>query len=301
MSVRSLFAKLTDSPAADRDLLDRFRRTRDEAAFAVLVRRHGPMVWGVCRRIVGDTHAAEDAFQATFLVLVMRAADAGRRGELGGWLYGVAVRTALKARRTTRRLAARERTNADLPDPAARPEPVADWLPVLDEELAALAEKVRLPVLLCDVQGMTLRAAADRLGVPVGTLSERLAKGRGTLAGRLARRGVGPAVVAVGVVELPAGLAAATVQQAVLVACGGVVAPAAFGLSYGVARAMWFTKLKGLAAVAAVAVVGAGTVGVGGWLAAADPPASPAAKPVDRRRGAGRVRRGRLGQGVRRG
>ena len=283
MSVRFLFATLADSPAADHDLLAQFRRTRDEAAFAALVRRHGPMVWGVCRRVVGDAHTAEDAFQAAFLVLVMRADDAAQRGEVGGWLYGVAVRTALKARRAARRRAAREQTGA-VPNRAAPPEPAADWLPVLDEELAALAEKYRLPVLLCDVQGMTLRAAAERLGVPVGTLSERLAKGRGTLAGRLTRRGVGPAAAAVWAVELPAGLAAATVQQAGLVACGGAVAPVAFGLSNGVARAMGFTKLKGLVA-ATVLVVAAGTAGLGGWRATAGPqppgekavPAKPAA------------------------
>jgi RNA polymerase sigma factor (sigma-70 family) len=241
VSVRHLFVTLADSSVPDRELLDRFRRTRDEDAFAALVRWHGPMVWGVCRRVVGDAHAAEDAFQAVFLVLVLRADDAGRAGALGGWLHGVAVRTALKARRNARRTAAREHTGHTPPEPAAKPEPATDWLPVLDEELAALAEKYRLPVLLCDVQGLTLRAAADRLGVPVGTLSERLAKARGSLAVRLAKRGVGPAVLVGLAIEPPARLAAATADRAGLVACGGATVLPAVQLSRGVVQAMWWT------------------------------------------------------------
>src|SRR5262249_43051187 len=137
----------------DRALLERFVAGRDEAAFAALVRRHGPMVLGVCRRLVGNEHDAEDAFQATFLVLARRAGAVARRELLANWLYGVARRTALELRKRTVRRQSRERQIEPLPDPAAGPEPEIDreLQALLDQELGRLPAKYRVPILLCDL------------------------------------------------------------------------------------------------------------------------------------------------------
>ena len=155
-------------------------RPRDEAAFAALVRRHGPMVLGVCRRVLRNAHDAEDAFQATFLVLVRKAGVAPAPGAVGDWLYGVAYRTALKAAGAGRRRGARKRGRwrtcpSRQPRPDARG---ADLQPVLDEELSRLPDKYRGAVVLCDLEGKTRKEAARQLGVPEGTLSGRLATAR---------------------------------------------------------------------------------------------------------------------------
>src|SRR5262245_28937708 len=171
----------------DGELLERYVRCRDEAAFEMLLRRHGPMVLGVCRRVLGNAADAEDAFQATFLVLVRKAASLTARAVLGDWLHGVARRTALSARRACARRRAKEQAMArpDVQGEAIRD----DWLPLLDEELCRLPENYRLPIVLCDLEGKTRREAADRLGWPEGTVAGRLARGRALLAGRLARHG----------------------------------------------------------------------------------------------------------------
>ncbi|MDB5307235.1 MAG: hypothetical protein JWO38_1437, partial [Gemmataceae bacterium] len=176
----------------DGQLLTAFVHDRDPDAFAVLVRRHGPMVLGVCRRVVGDAHAAEDAFQAVFLVLARRAAAVRPREQVGNWLYGVAYRTALKARMVLARRRSREKQVDVMPEPPAPPpaDPWADLHPVIDEELARLPDKLRLPVVLCDLEGRTQRAVAKHLGVAPATLATRLASARRLLAGRLTRRGV---------------------------------------------------------------------------------------------------------------
>src|SRR5690348_7166938 len=159
----------------DGKLLDGYVARRDEAAFAALVRRHGPMVLGVCRRVLGSPHDAEDAFQATFLVLVRRAASVVPRELVGNWLYGVAYRTALEARRTAARRQAREKQVNDMPQPAAESEQLwHDLQPLLDEELARLPDRYRSAVVLCDLQGRTRKEAAQQLGVPEGTVSGRL-------------------------------------------------------------------------------------------------------------------------------
>ncbi|MBX9583076.1 MAG: sigma-70 family RNA polymerase sigma factor, partial [Gemmataceae bacterium] len=173
-----------DGPA-DRDLLARFAQDRDEDAFAELVRRHGPMVLAVARRVTGSPEDAEDAFQAAFLVLARRAGQVGRPDLLGNWLYGVAYRTALEARKARRRV--KEQAVPDAPEPAAPDDPPAahdpaDLRRVIDEELAALPEKYRAAVVLCELQGLGRREAAARLGVPEGTLSSRLAHARKLLA-----------------------------------------------------------------------------------------------------------------------
>jgi RNA polymerase sigma-70 factor (ECF subfamily) len=200
----------------DGRLLDEFRARRDEAAFTALLRRHGPMVLGVCRRVLRQQQDAEDAFQATFLVLARKAASI-RTPAVGNWLYGVAYRTALKAKTMTAKRRVKERQAGLRP----RPDAAEDWqelLPLLDRELSRLPERYRAPVVLCELEGKSRKEAAGQLGLPEGTLSSRLARGRALLARRLGGR----APAAVGVLALareasagvPAGLLGSTVTAA---------------------------------------------------------------------------------------
>ena len=176
---------------ADGPLLARFFEAHDDAAFTVLIERYGPLVFGVCRRILTDANDAEDAFQATFLVLVRKGGTLRDPGRLASWLYGVAYQTALKARQLAARRLARERQMADMPEPAARPhEPWHDLQPILDDELSRLPDIYRVVVLLCDLEGKTRKEAARQLGVPEGTVAGRLARARALLAKRLTRRGL---------------------------------------------------------------------------------------------------------------
>jgi RNA polymerase sigma factor (sigma-70 family) len=276
--------------APDGQLLARFVASRDEAAFAALVRRHGPMVYGVCRRVLRHAQDAEDAFQATFLVLVRKARSVMNGGSVGGWLYGAAYRTALQARAVSARRKARERPMKESAEPVVGPPEPQDWRPLLDRELSRLPEKHRAAVVLCDLEGRPRKEAARRLGVPEGTLSSRLAAARRTLAARLARRGLvlsGGALAAcvsggAARAAVPAALAHSTIRAAVSAAAGKMAAAPAGAavLAKRVIRAMWTTKLKAAAVVLAVAAtVGAGGLvyrGVGGPAAqAADGPAAP--------------------------
>jgi RNA polymerase sigma factor (sigma-70 family) len=170
----------------DRQLLERFVNLQDSAAFGALVQRHGPMVLGVCRRVLRDAHAAEDACQAVFLVLLRRAASIARPELLSGWLYGVAMRVAGKARAGTVRRRAHEKraTSPAVPDPvveAAR----RDLRSVLTAEIERLPEKYRDPLILCYWEGKTNDEAARQLGCPPGSMSYRLARGREMLRERL--------------------------------------------------------------------------------------------------------------------
>jgi RNA polymerase sigma factor (sigma-70 family) len=178
-------------PASDRELLGRFVAGRDEAAFAEVVRRHGALVLGLCRRVLGHPDDAEDAFQATFLTLARKAGSTAWGNSVGGWLYGVARHLALKARAAAARRAAHEGR--------ARPRPPADPLAdvrlreaqaILDEELARLPEKYRGPIVLCCLEGAARDEAAQQLGWPLATLKSRLEQGRDLLRRRLARRGL---------------------------------------------------------------------------------------------------------------
>jgi RNA polymerase sigma factor (sigma-70 family) len=249
----------------------------DDRAFAELVRRHGPPVWSACRRLLPDRADAEDAFQATFLVLARRAAHLRDPAAVGPWLHAVAVRTARCARRgNARRLVRRE----PLPDdvPATGPDPAA--LADLDAALLALPPRHRAAVVLCHLHGLSRREAAARLGCPEGTLSSLLSRGLARLRRRL--RGLDPA--AVPVLAVPAGLAAGAAR--------GAASPAAFRLAEGVLRMFWVKKATA-AAAALVAVFGLG-VGIGlsartaPVVAAGDEkpaaksaPAPPAANPAD--------------------
>lgn len=165
---------------------------RDERAFEALVRRHGPMVLGVCRRVLGNSHDAEDAFQATFLVLVRKAASVRPRDLLGHWLYGVAYRTSLGTKgMNAKRRVKEHKASVDADRRVAPPVEVWDDIaPLVDRELAHLSEKYRIPIVLCELEGKTRREAARVLNLPEGTLSSRLAMAKRLLARRLTARGV---------------------------------------------------------------------------------------------------------------
>src|SRR5262249_3171621 len=165
-----------DDPT-DGHLLERFLARHDEAAFAALVRRHGPLVLGLCQRLLGNTHDAEDAFQATFLVLVRRAGTLDRRGSVAGWLYGVAYRVAVRARAQRERRRAYERQAPPMQPTATVPDPDRyEVRQILDEELSRLPEKYRAPIVLCYLEGKTHAEAALQLQWPLGTVRGRVAR-----------------------------------------------------------------------------------------------------------------------------
>jgi RNA polymerase sigma factor (sigma-70 family) len=250
---------LGEHGCGDGQLLERYLTRREEAAFEALVRRHGPMVLGVCRRVLRNCHDAEDAFQATFLVLVRKAASIRPREQVGNWLYGVAYRTALKARAVAARQSARERMRPR--HELIQDEPAADWLELLDEEFSKLPDKYRAPVLLCDLRGKTRKEAARLLGWPEGTLSTRLARARSLLGQRLARRGVtlsgGAAMALAGnaaSAKVPPALVGCTMKAAVCFSTGqrgaaGVASAKVVALTEGVLKTMFLTKLKSASAV----------------------------------------------------
>jgi RNA polymerase sigma factor (sigma-70 family) len=258
----------------DGQLLECFLRDRDELAFEALVRRHGPMVLGVCRRVVSNTHDAEDAFQATFLALVHKAAAVVPRELVGHWLYGVAYRTALNARRLAARRGARELQVDKMPErEVTEPQPSPDLRPLLDRELSRLPEVYRVPVVLCDLGGKPRQEVARQLSVPEGTVSSRLARGRELLRKRLVRRGLMltgvalvPALTEAASAAVPPPLLRATLEVGVLVAtgraAGAVSAPVACLLRM-VLREMVVAKLK----VAAVVLLAVALVGLAAGLA----------------------------------
>jgi RNA polymerase sigma factor (sigma-70 family) len=265
---------------ADPDLVRRFAADRDPAAFAVLVRRHGPLVWGVCRNLLPADADAEDAFQATFLALVRSAGSVRRAETLGAWLHGVAYRVAMKARRAAARRRQREQIAA-VPEPD-NPVPDAAWdelQAAVHEEVCRLPEKLRLPFVLCGLQGRQQKDVARQLGWKVGTVSGRLTRARQRLLDRLARRGV-PVGVAAGAAVLGLASGGAAVPNAVcLKALAAAKDPAAaspivLSLARGV-TSMSLTRTKLLAA--AVLVAGALTTGIGSRVVStADAQAPPA-------------------------
>jgi RNA polymerase sigma factor (sigma-70 family) len=253
-----------DADDTDARLLERFLRHRDEAAFESLVLRHGPLVLGVCRRILANEHDAEDAFQATFLVLVRKGASIRKRRTLGPWLYGVAHRTALEARRAMARRRAKEAEV--VPRAEAFAEGSNDLREVLDRELAALPDRYREVVVLCDLEGKGRREVAQELGCPEGTVASRLTRGRSLLGKRLARYGLATgALAAVSQEAVSAALVSATVRAAGSFAAGQAVAAGArvSFLVERVVRAMLVMKLRTMTTVMLlVGVVGSGA----GWL-----------------------------------
>lgn len=258
---------------SDAECLERFIRGRDQDAFAALVARHGPLVYGVCRRVLGNSHDADDAFQSTFLVLTKKAGSIIRRGMPANWLYQVAYRTALNAKTTIAKRQRREKPMEATPEPVAAAEPAwAGLAPLLDKELSALPHKYQLAVVLCDLEGKSGRDAAEQLGWPAGTFFTRLRKGRALLAGRLARRGIAlsAGALAVALAEnaaaaaVPAALVGSTVQAA------STAATAATGTAALVAKPLagvkllvksaWFTKAALATGVVAAVAGGASVV-----------------------------------------
>jgi RNA polymerase sigma factor (sigma-70 family) len=258
----------------DAELLRRWVAHRDEAAFEVLLWRHGPMVLGVCRRVLRDAHAAEDALQATFLALARKAGSIGRREAVAGWLYRVAYRASLQAR--GRALPALPEDADALPSPAAGPDEALVWRdlrPVLDEEIGRLPARYRVPFVLRHLEGRTNGEVARELGCPLGTVLSRLARARERLRARLTRRGltlsagaltaglVGEALAA----PVPPGIVGALARAAPLVAAGrapaaGLVSANAALLAGGVLKNMAVNKLKVLLAVVlALGLLGTGT------------------------------------------
>lgn len=247
----------------DGQILESFVAEHDEAAFDALLRRHGPMVLGVCYRILRDHHAVEDAFQATFLVFARKASTVRPRERIANWLHGVALRTALKARTMRAKTRVRERQVSQMPDPeAVQADPWNDVQPVLDEEMGRLPEVYRLPILLCDVEGKSIREATRQLGWPQGTLAGRLARARKMLAKRLTQRGVVLSAGSLAAVLsaraasacVSPSLAVSTVKVAVALAAGKTVATGAISasvaaLTEGVLKGMMLTKLKTVLAV----------------------------------------------------
>ena len=245
---------------SDAELLERFVGGRDEAAeaaFSALVERHGVMVLGVCRRVLGNRDEAEDAFQATFLVLARKAAAIARREQLASWLHGVARRAALDARaRATRQKAREKRLGAMLPVEPPDQTMASELRTILDEELARLPERHRAAIVLCELEGLSRREAALRLAISEGTLSSRLARAKSRLRDRLTRRGFALSAATLTAVLyqdahaviLPPVLVDSTIRVATLVSAGsslaGVVSTSVTTLTEGVLKAMLLAKLK---------------------------------------------------------
>lgn len=268
----------------DGQLLETFLSQRDEAAVAAIVRRHGPMVWAVCRRVLRSHHDAEDAFQAAFLVLVRKAPSVMPRDMLASWLYGVAYQTARKARATVARRQTRERQVATLPEPdSSHLQHEPDLHTLLDQELHRLPDKYRIAVILCHLEGKTRKEAARQLGVPEGTLSGRLDRGRAMLAKRLARRGCTISATALGLAISPAALAAtgilmsSSIKAAAELAAGasaGAVSTKVIALTHTVLHGMLLAKLKAAVVIALSAIVvaaGAAAVTASKWSALHSP------------------------------
>jgi cobalt-zinc-cadmium efflux system membrane fusion protein len=249
----------------DAQLLERFVTRRDEAAFEVLLWRHGGLVLHVCARLLRHAEDAEDVFQATFLALTRRGGSIGKGEAVASWLYKVAYRLALRVRARAAR-EERQQSGRALPAQPAGSEVGSDVRPVLDEEINRLPEKYRGPVVLCYLEGKTTEEAARQLGCPRGTICSRLAWARQRLRGRLARRGL--ALSGVGLASAcpsPATLIGATLEAAVLFAsrqaAGGALPGPAAALAEGVLRAMALTRLKvaaGVLLVLSVLGLGAG-------------------------------------------
>jgi RNA polymerase sigma factor (sigma-70 family) len=261
--VRRLIGRRGVEDLTDAELLQRFVAHGDEAAFEAVVRRHGPLVMRVCRRVLGDAHDAEDAFQATFLVLARKAGAIRERQSIAGWLYEVAYHLALRARASSSRRRQHERRAAEMP-PREELFPTDDreLHAILDEELQRLPEKYRTPLVLCYLEGMTNEQAARQLGWPAGSISYRLSQARDLLRKRMNGRGL--ALPAAGLIALlteetvsaavPTTLIHATVRAAATFAAGktvaaGLVSAHAVALAEGVTTTMLTTKMKLVAAL----------------------------------------------------
>ena len=268
-----LFASGTVTGLSEGQLLERFVACRDGSAFEALVERHGPMVLGVCRQFLRDPNDVDDAFQATFLILVRKAGSLRRKDLLGNWLYGVACRVSMRARVLAGRRLSRFTLTEDLDrlaidrglaDRESPPGPApGDEGPLLHEEVNRLPEKYRTPIVLCYLEGLTHDEAAAALGWPVGTVKGRLSRARDLLRSRLARRGVTASATALTVhlagsgarASVPAWLIHSTLKAAQTVLAGtagtltasSAVSLPVVSLTEGVLRAMILTHVKSIA------------------------------------------------------
>jgi RNA polymerase sigma factor (sigma-70 family) len=265
----------------DAQLLERFLRHRDEAAFELLMWRHGPMVFGVCRRILHQAQDAEDAFQATFLMLARKAGSIGKRESVSGWLYTVAYRICLRARSRSGRRGQVEKPLGDPPidERCGDPADLTAWRELrqlLDAELSRVPEKYRTAFILCHLEGKTCEEAAEHLGCPRGTVQSRVGRARERLRARLSLRGWAPAVSPLtslieqhssSLAAIAPPLVNATVQCAVLVAMGkalaGIVSPAVVELMRDTVQYMQRSRLRYLLVLALLALLGSSALAWG--------------------------------------
>ncbi len=272
--LRDLFSDGTAVGLGDGQLLARYAHSKDEAAFEALVARHGPMVLATCRAVLHQEHDVEDAFQATFLVLARKARSVRAGDALGGWLHRVAYRISVQASGEARRR--REAEISAMTTPSLTPSaPEPDVAPIVHEEVDRLPEKHRLPVVLCDLDGLTYEQAAGQLRWSVPTLRCRLAKARRQLHGRLARRGLTAGAVGAVLAAQAAGAKAAVpaaLARSAVAAAGGATSATVAALSAAMIRSMAMTKLKTVSTgfLAAIAMASAGVVAIGSWRP--DPP-----------------------------
>jgi RNA polymerase sigma factor (sigma-70 family) len=278
--IRTLTDLQSAATAADGQLVDRFARTRDEAAFAAILRRHGPMVLAVCQRVLGRYQDAEDAFQATFLLLARKAASIRKQGSVGSWLHGVARRLALKAKEQGDRRRVNEGRAVSMRKTETGVDAAwGDLREALDEALQRLPEHYRTALVICHLEGRTHEEAARQLGCPTATLRSRLTRGRKLLRTELIRRGLTLSAGALGAALLvstaeaaPTLLLDATLKAALQYAAGGAVSTTAAALANEGLKAMGIMKMK----IMAMLLVALGLVGVGVGAMA-----QPAAKPPE--------------------
>ena len=272
----TLFNEGVIGDVADEQLLERFVTAQSEAgemAFEALVERHGPMVLRICRTILRDKHDAEDAFQATFLVLARQAASIRNRTSVASWLHGVARRVASCARSAAARRRQHERKAASLAEHFVAEPRWDDLAEVLHEEIDRLPERYRAPIVLCDMEGMTEGQAARRLGRPIGTIRSQLSRGRQRLRCQLVRRGLAPASVVLVIAHagssanaaVASALVSSTIQSAMQFAAAsattaGMVSAAAAALVEEFLRSMLMTRIKNTA-MAALVAIGIATAG----------------------------------------
>jgi RNA polymerase sigma factor (sigma-70 family) len=267
---------------SDAQLLSDFLASRDDRAFASIMHRHGPMIFGICRRFLPELYDAEDAFQAVFLVFAKRAGSIQLPGQLASWLYGVAYKTASKMRSYLGKKRIREQSYPGLSELAGAERRQWDdvWM-ILDHELNRLPAKYRAPIVLCDLEGRSRRDAAQLLGIPDGTLSGRLSRARRRLAARLSRRGItrsGAALAAALVANeasatVSADLAATTLEFVIEMTANGAAVSSTgslgvLSLTRGVIRSMIIAKLGHSAGYVTLSVLmlsaGAGMLAVAG-------------------------------------
>jgi RNA polymerase sigma factor (sigma-70 family) len=285
--IRTILDTQASRGLTDSQLLERFVSRRDESAFGVLMQRHGRLAWSVCRNILHREQDAEDAFQATFLVLARRAASIRKGESVGSWLYGVAHRVAMKAKKTAAKRWRYERDATTKKREATSSElALRELQAVLHEELERLPEKYRTPFVLCCLEGRSRKEVADELGWKEGTVSSRIAQARQQLQRRLARRGLALSAILCATAVVPNAASAALVAKTIrevfmfLGGRGEAVSTPAAALAEGVMKAMALSKLK----IGTVLVLGMTMIAAGAGLSAnqafqGQPQATPSIEP----------------------